>query len=234
MKSIKLIQLRNGEYIQFLNSVLNIISADKQVKDGLRYNRIRLGNQVAKLEEVYLIMGNDLTAKIREADKKRDVTYLGLKEIIKGCLKHFDPILKSKAEIAMHVLKRYNLNVDELSYQTETENLKLLIDALYDLESKDKVLTSLNIIEWVDQLKVYNEGFNKLYLKRNTSYAKIGLTSVSAGRKETDKLYRDLIKVLDATIILRKKSFRYQKVRNQINTLITSYNDTIVKRKAQS
>lgn len=234
MRRIKLQELKNGEYIQFFNDVLTIVKAEDSVKKNLEDYFIPLSIQVLKLEKAFKIHGNQLTAKIEEVDEKRDSAYIGLKGFVKGCLKHIDPILQSYAEDVMHVLLKYGLNIAKLNYQAETENLKLLVNELYTLESEKGILTQLGIIQWVNELKMYNEEFSTLYLKRNDSYAEIGLTSVTAGRNDANKLYSKMIELLDALIITKKDAFLFLVTRNKINALSHSYNEVISTRKGRN
>lgn len=234
MKKIKLKELKNGAYIQFLNDVLSIVKSEDSVKKSLEDFIVPLSVQVLKLERVYEVRGHELTIKIQEADKKRDQTFNGLKGIVKGYLKHHDSILVDHAKQVMFLIERYGMDISSLTYQIETENIKLLVDELMILENEQGALSHLGITSWVTDLNAFNNVFNTLYLRRNKDYATEGFTSVTAGRKETDAIYYKLIQLLDACILTKKGAFAYVEVRTRIQVLSKTYNEGLYLRKGKS
>lgn len=235
---IYLAKLQNGEYIQFLNDVLVLVQESPLVKEDLKTNIKHLSTQVTKLEGVFKIRGHVLTAKIKEADAKRDQAFIGLKNVVKGYQSHNNAELVDQANQIMHLFRRYGLNVSTLNYQAETENLKVLIKELNALEAKHAMLTNLGIKTWVEDLNALNESFNELYLERTTSKAKFGIQSVTASRKETDRLYNELITLLDAITLTKESRNKpvddYKQTKQNLDELSKQYMDMVSLRKSRN
>lgn len=225
MRKIRLKKLKNGAYIQFLNDVLTIVQSETLVKKTLEDRIIPLSAQVTKLERVYEVRGHELTVKIQDADKKRDSTFDGLKGIVKAYLKHHDSNLKAYAKQVMLLIGRYGMDMSNQTYQVETESIKLLVEQLRTLESNQGILSHLCILSWVNDLDTFNNDFNTLYLERNEGYARLGLSSVSSGRKETDVLYYKLIEYIEACIVIKKEALIFIEIRDRILALSKTYNE---------
>jgi len=230
--------LHNGEYIQFLNDALVFVQKSPIVKEALKTNIEQLSTQVLKLEDAFKVRGHVLTSKIKEADAKRDQSFIGMKNVVKGYQNHNNQELVDQANQVMHLFKKYGLNVSNLNYQAETENLKLLIKELAVVEVEYSVLTNLGIKTWVEDLKVLNELFNELYLERTTSLASLGTLSVSAFRKETDVFYNELVTLLEAIRLTEKSRNHpvedYEEAQQNLNKLTEQYMSIINLRKSRA
>lgn len=235
---IQLDRFRNGEYIQFLKDVLVLSKEHSLVRQDLRTNIEKLSNQVEKLERVFKVRGHVLTSKIREADVKRDQVFIGLKNVVKGNLNHFDDVRVEHANQVMHLISRYGVNVTNLNYQAETENLDVLIKALGVLETEQGILTNLGIMNWVEELMVLNDSFNELYILRTTSKAETGVQSVRLFRKETDGMYHQLIALLDAIILTKNAKNKpvdlYVQTKQNLDELSKQYIDMVLLRKSRT
>lgn len=204
MRKLKLKELRNGEYIQYLDYVISFIKQEQTVEEELKTYLSILSNKILKLERLFKIRGHKLTIKIAEADHRRDRTFKGFKNIIKGCLYHDDLRIVGYAEMVMVVLEKYGLHITSLGYMSETTHVDGVLMDLEELESSESVLTKLGVKLWVDNLRQFNNEFNRLYLERVISKAQAELTSVSVGRKETDKLFRKMIRLLEAIVVVKE------------------------------
>ena len=193
--------------------------------------------KIVKLERVFKIRGHELTIKIAEADHRRDRAFKGFKNIIKGCLYHDDLRIVGYAEMVTAVLEKYGFNITSLGYMSETAYVDGVIKDLEELESSESVLTKLGIKLWIDNLKQFNQEFDRLYLERVISKAHTKLTSVSVGRKETDKVFRKMIRLLEAIIVVKEAKGEdvqlFIKVINRIDELTYKYYRLLRLRKAR-
>ena len=235
---IQLKSLHNGEYINFLKNVIILTQERPSVKKDLKTITDQLSTQVDKLDQVLELKGHALTEKIREADNKRDQAFNGLKQMTKAYLDHFDPTTVDHAKQVIHVIERFGIKIYKLNYQKETEYIEVLVSELEKLETTQGSLTSLGILNWVQELKALNSAFNELYLSRTTSIAEMGIHSVTSFRKETDEIYHQLIEVLTATIVF--KTFKnqlvedYKVVKQNLDELAKEHMDVIRLRQARA
>lgn len=236
--NIQLEKLHNGEYINFLKNVIVLTQEKPSVKRDLKRIINQLSIQVSKLDQVLEVRGHALTVKIKEADQKRDLAFNGLKGMVKSYLNHYNPTKVEHARQVIDLIQRFGLGLSRLNYQKETQYINTLVRELEQLETEQGILTNLGVLNWVQELKTLNHVFDELYLSRTTSIAEAGIHSVTSFRKETDKIYRQLKKII--YVMIEYKTFKNQPLKGYLVTkqnldeLAKEYTDIIRLRKARA
>ena len=135
---------------------------------------------------------------VAEADRTRDHLFSGMKKFLKGYegLPSLD-----NYQIAMDVLsifKTYGLELDKLSYSSETAQMRKLIEELDKPDILSKI-TELNLITIFNQLKTAQTDFEAIYSEQAEANADLRqLPSASAIRKNLEVAIKNYLSLLTA------------------------------------
>ena len=135
---------------------------------------------------------------VAEADRTRDHLFSGMKKFLKGYegLPSLD-----NYQIAMDVLsifKTYGLELDKLSYSSETAQMRKLIEELDKPEILSKI-TELNLITIFNQLKTAQTDFEAIYSEQAEANAELRqLPSASTIRKNLESAIKNYLALLTA------------------------------------
>lgn len=139
----------------------------------------------------------------------------------------------AEAEIALaaktlnQALKDYAI---EPAMQMDKET-GLLVNLIQDLEGKHAAhVTTLNLGLFVTQLKKYNEQVIALTTSRTEERIGITAGAMKAARRQVDDAYRQLIKVVNAYIIVEGDT-KYKAFADYMNTLICEYKINVLGQK---
>ena len=136
---------------------------------------------------------------VATADLERDVAYRNLKFFIDAYRKITSLPNYKEAESLYAVFKFFGLNIDRLSYSSETAQLKKLIEALETPENTKKLAT-LSLTTAFKEMKQKHEDFEKIYSEQAEANANLRQTrSATAIRKDLEnhlKAYLNLLTIM--------------------------------------
>jgi len=141
-----------------------------------------------------------ITNEMVKLNKQREEMYAGLVYHYESALRHYDESMREAARKISYVMKSIaymhnTSNVNRNIYIWKiTSNLRLPKNELY--------VEKLQLMGWLDALDTLNELYQKTDDNRNTERSKQGNGNVLMARKVTDKAYQDIMKRMDALIIL--------------------------------
>jgi hypothetical protein len=164
---------------------------------------------------------SDYTKKKKETDHERDITFNGMKMIVRSYLKDFDSETIDDARHVYNLLKNYG-NIATMSYDAATVTLDSIIELLGSSDYTQAVL-SLGILKWVNRLNELNLLFKKLVDdSTNESLKK---------PKFTNKTARHALDIALWTIVARIESLAningqqtYLVFAHEFNLLVKHYN----------
>ena len=232
IEKVKLSNLRNSEFIEFFKTLIQLI-------EGKSINASRVKE---KLNELILLvkqvdgvfkpeLGSKLTGKLQEIDTERDNLIAGIDLIIEGYCHHFDSALKMKAELLWNSLRTYGTGIQRLGYQEETQVLDNLSQRWLSTSELTDALVSLNLFDWVNEIKKQNDLFRANYIDRvDTDASQLDIRAIDL-RKQIAKTYDDLNDLLQAYAIIGDEP-TYGQVINSSNELIGKYNQLLKNRSA--
>ena len=231
INNIKLTQLRNDEFIQFIRDLLKIIETLGTNALQLLIQFSKLLETIAEAEKVYLqTRGSELTKKISEADTLRDNDISGIKLIAEAYTYHFDAAKVEAAELILSHIKKYGGNIAKMNYQAETTALNDFADHTENDSKLSAAIDLLGLREWLTTLKSNNIAFNELYMMRIDEQAGKPNGNLRELRAQSVEDYKELIKHLTAHATISPSDL-YTKAINMINELIDKYNSLRRKRK---
>lgn len=146
-------------------------------------------------KQIYSGKGKEVAA----ADQERDVAYSNLKAFLNGYRKLPSAPNSQLAADLYGIFRTYGLNVDRLSYSSQTAQMKKLIEELEKPENVQKI-TALAIAPAFAEMRSKQEVFETLFATQAEANADLrNMTSASAIRKDLEKnlkAYLNLLKVM--------------------------------------
>lgn len=225
---------RNGEYLQYMNDALKIVNDQDSDALVLTEKVTALTSLIVNMESIYKqSLGSELTKEIQALDDRRDTAIKGIQLIAQAYSNHFDAQKVAAANVLLQLFNSYGENITRRNYQEESAVVKSLIG---DFETKTKItaaISTLNISDWVDELKVANTTFMNTYVARIKEAAANPSTSLVNHRIEATKAYQELVDLIRAHMILSNNEL-YGVIYNELVTLAKNYNQVLENRSTNS
>jgi hypothetical protein len=232
ISSIKLYNLRNSEFIQFITDVLDIVdlnnATDLQVMG--QYNDLFISK--GELEHFYKKeQGSDLTNEIVKMDALRDSLITGINAIVTGNTYHYDEITKGYAVLLENNLSIYGKNIARENYQSETTIINNIVSDWTTNPVLSNAATKLGLNTWIVQLQAANSNFHSIYLQRTQEFGAASPNTLKLKRQETTNIYYELRDFIDSYFTINKGAPPFDKAINELNALIDQYNTLLAGRK---
>lgn len=176
-------------------------------------------------KQIYSGKGQD----VANADHERDVAYTNLKAFLNGYRKLSTASNYQSAEDLYGVFKTHGLNLDRLSYSSQTAQMKKLIEELETPQNQQNIsLLSLNPA--FTEMKTKHEDFETLYADQAEANADLRqMTSASAIRKDLEKNLKAYLNLLT----VMKEVPGWELLYTDTNELVKAAKNSEVKRKEE-
>lgn len=228
--SINYTSLRNSEFIQFFQNLLDLLSANDPEVLKLKSEFYNLEALVATLASFFKPeLGSEITSELQELDAARDAALQGIELQVKSFTYHYTQSTRVAAELLNNSLENYGSGIGRLNYQAETSTINSIIEKWEKEQKFIDALTTLNLSSWLGHMKGINTNFNQRFLDRLEDNVDSPEQSTLELRAEIIISYRQLMSFLQAYTTL-STSEEYTKVNKLINELITQYNLLVSKR----
>ncbi|MEG0925018.1 DUF6261 family protein [Chryseobacterium sp.] len=143
-------------------------------------------------KQIYSGKGKDVAM----ADQDRDIVYANLKAFLNGYRKLPSAVNYQVAEELYEIFKTFGLNLDRLSYSSQTAQMKKLIETLEIPENKQKI-TLLSLDSAFTEMKAKQQYFETLFAEQAEANADLRqMTSATAIRKDLEKNLKSYINLL--------------------------------------
>ncbi|MDR2906930.1 MAG: DUF6261 family protein [Bacteroidales bacterium] len=229
IKSIRLTNLHNEEHFQFLTDVKNLLEkASEAVKTALGDSIAQLGSvherEDASLEQM---RKNEHTLTLADLDAKRDSVYRGLALLVEAYSHSLMPDEVEAATRIQAVLDHYG-NFTQASYLKETATIYNLVQ---DLSSRcQSEIETIYAVRFLSNLNASNREFQDLMDKRHDDNAANQVENLRDLRLEADALYRKIVSIIDASIIISGET-NFADFVNKLNERVAYYNNMLAVRK---
>lgn len=145
-------------------------------------------------KQIYSGKGKDVAT----ADHERDVAYTNLKAFLNGYRKLSSAPNYQLAEDLYGIFKTFGLNLDRLSYSSQTAQMKKLIEELETPINTQKI-TALSLTTALADMKTKHEDFELQFADQAEANADLRqMTSASAIRKDLEKNLKMYLGLLTA------------------------------------
>lgn len=146
-------------------------------------------------KQVYSGKGKDVAV----LDEERDVAYTNLKGFLYGYRKLHSAANHQFAEDLYNIFKTFGLDLDRLSYSSQTAQMKKLLETLELPENQQKI-SALSLDIAFQEMKNTQETFEVIFAEQAVANAGLRqMTSASAIRRDLEKTlksYLNLISVM--------------------------------------
>ncbi|MDR6158074.1 hypothetical protein QF023_001590 [Chryseobacterium sp. SLBN-27] len=99
---------------------------------------------------------------VAQADRERDLAYKNLKAFLNGYRKLLTAVNQQLAEELYQVFKQFGLNLERLSYSSQTAQMKKLIEELESPENNQKI-AALSLTTAFNEMKTKHETFEQIF-----------------------------------------------------------------------
>lgn len=145
-------------------------------------------------KQIYSGKGKDVAT----ADHERDVAYTNLKAFLNGYRKLSSAANYQSAEDLYSVFKTFGLDLDRLSYSSQTAQMKKLIEELETTDNQQKI-TNLSLGNAFADMKAKHMAFETLFADQAEANADLrNMTSATAIRKDLEKNLKTYLNLLTA------------------------------------
>jgi hypothetical protein len=190
--SIRISNLKNETHVQFHENIDGTVVKFNPDALGLRFlydpYKTALNNETSALD---FIVKNAVTVQINEQDRKRDATFRGFSDTVRGAQNHFDPECVKAANLLHSIFKHYG-NIAKKTFDDETAAINDLVREL-NLPANAQALALLNLRPWCDKLVEENTRFAALMTERYVETAGKTPFRMKTARVETDKYYHAIV-----------------------------------------
>lgn len=138
--------------------------------------------------------GND----VAHADRERDISFRALKNFLHAYSKMPSLAHYNIAEELFRIFTLYDLNLDKLSYSSQTAQMKKLIEDLEKPENLQK-LNILSLFPAFNEMKSLQNTFEQIFSEQAEANAKLRqMKSASAIRKDLEKILKSFLSFITA------------------------------------
>lgn len=232
-------QLQVAEFIQEGKDVLQILNDANPT--SLLFKKQYDAHKLVfdEIDEVYkLSLSNPLTKTLLDLDSKRDDIFMGMCLIADGNFKSWEPAVKANAKLIIDSIDVFGREIVRENYQSESADLKSLIDSWEGNNEMLAALTMLNLDAWKAELKSTNELFMKTYTDRaKADGEKDALATIKQLRQKANATWTKLENVLLGKIEEfeddETKAPLYTALVNSLNAVFEKYDILISQRKGR-
>jgi hypothetical protein len=225
--SIHYPRLRNDEFIQFIKLLVEIVNSNDPEVLKVKAQCDDLAALLAVISALYKPnLGSAITQELQEIDTRRDAAIVAIEMQIKSFIYHYEPAKQEAAQLLTDSLATYGPGISRMNYQAESTTIDSLVAKWENEPVLIAALTTLNLNEWVAELKMANTLFGERYLARIRDDADNPEQKTIELRKQIIQSYRILISHLQAHATLSIDE-TYTEVIKQANLLIEQYNQLV-------
>jgi Skp family chaperone for outer membrane proteins len=227
LKNVKSYRFTNALHLQFTLEILVLLTKF----DWLKLKLIDLFDIfkvcIEQEESCYKIVHKSNLSNLKqESDYARDTIIVGIKHMLKAGIRHFDKEIREAAQRLKIVFDTYDKPVllIKLPYDAETAAINKLLNELNAKYTDD--LQKTGITSWAVELQAKNEEFDHLVKSYHDEASKKTSIRLADARKETDKIYQELVIFINSLIVVDKGN-SYEQFVTEFNTLVKHYNDLL-------
>ena len=228
---VKSEKLRNEEHFQFQTEFKDLVDSFTPVTLGIEAAfAAYLPLYANEAEALDVIRKSTVTDEIADADHLRDLIYRGLCDTVKGATKHFRPAKQEAAGRVQVAIDHFG-NINTKPYDEQTAAINTLINDLETEYAAD--VATLNIQDWITELKANNEAFEALMDERYSDDAGKTQLKMKDVRKEIDEAYATITDRIDALGIVNGTE-TYVPFVKELNKRVEKFNNTLAIRKGRN
>ncbi len=224
IQSIRLQSLRNGEYIQLMLDVADMVNENDPAALKVEAKLTALQQEVNELEELFKIaQGNIITDELIALDTRRDNAFVGIQTLINGHSYSTNAANQLAArQLQLHI-SNFGSNIARDNYQSQTTTIRNILDDWNRQADLQAAINTLLLNDMVAELAAANALFAERYKVRAKAIGNASNESISLRRETTNLAYYALRERLNAFWVIEEGAEPYATVTKNINGLLTNY-----------
>ncbi|MDR1199496.1 MAG: DUF6261 family protein [Prevotellaceae bacterium] len=228
ISSITLKNLRNNMHFAFMRSILELLQTQAanitHITEQMSAFAALVADEDAALD---IVKRYELTEQIHDEDHRRDTAFYGMREIIRSCIRHFDPDKRDAAIRLDAVFEDYK-KTPKKPLPEESADLHNLVQRI---EALNADIALLGLGDWLNEMKQANNNVVAFTASRESEAAARAQFKMTNIRAEADAAYAEITARLEAAATLEGAD-TYKNLFGEINARIAEYNTIIVREKA--
>jgi len=232
INAIDLRNLRNSEFLQFSNDFLGLVLLNdpRALKVQPQYDNLKAAaNTIEALFKAD--RGSLMTDELVALDLRRDTAITGITGYVQSLTYHFKEDIRTQASALAANLANYDAGVAKQNYQSETAIINSILTDWTEKPALKAAVAALNIADWQAELADANTAFNAKYLARTQEMGAASPDTIKEKRQETTLAYYTLRDFINSYYTLNEGAEPYHKTVNELNALISQYNNLLAGRK---
>lgn len=227
-------KFRQGDFVQYMNNVLEILTGTDANKFLVAKQREHLKALMDELNASWQPqVGSELTPEIQAIDVQRDMIFTGFKMTVDNwSTNHYDATWRNAAFMLSDNIAGHGDKIISMRYQQQTATVNAII---HDFENElIDHLRTVNLENWLTEIKTLNTSFNDMYVKRTQSISghQPGLIDEMIGKVTV--AFRQLKSIFEArfSVAVADDTFlvpAFQQVENEWSMLSQQYNDAVTR-----
>lgn len=172
-------------------------------------------------KQIYSGKGTDVAA----ADHDRDMAFRNLKSFLNGYRKLTSAANWQAAEDLYQVFKTFGLDIDRLSYSTQSAQMKKLIEAMELVDNLQKI-NDLSLQVAFEEMKDKHDAFEVLFAEQAEANADLrNMASASAIRRDLEKTLKSYLNLITAMKDVAGWGLFYADINEHVKAAKNSSND---------
>ncbi|MBJ7428369.1 MAG: hypothetical protein JHD28_05350 [Bacteroidia bacterium] len=225
----KLNRYRNSEFIQYLRDTVTIFKAFDLKALKLEAHVSSIESNIADLDKVFVIASkNGNTDALETADVRRDDAVIGIRTVAVGYERSHQENIRTAAKTILALMDKFGTGIAAFGHIAETNAITSIVKELETVPEAADAVTTLNLLDWITELKEANITFNDIFIARNKDIADQPDQNLKELRTPAMASYNNLINKTEAYFSITENP-PYKDLLNQIDTIVLKYNASVPK-----
>ncbi|MDR1984628.1 MAG: DUF6261 family protein [Prevotellaceae bacterium] len=230
ISKINLRNLRNEEWFQLMTEFKDLVQKSTPETLGITELFTLFLDCYADADvAAEIIRKSPETAKMQDADQKRDATFRGLVEAVASYTRHFNADKQQAADELKIVFDHFG-NLAQKPSNEETAGIYNLLQELNGKYAQQVQLLAVG--DWVQELEQNNNAYETLVKQRNIELAERPKLRMIDVRAQTMDVYRKITDRIEALILVNGAT-AYASFVDELNAFIKRYNDIVAQRQGR-
>ena len=230
--AIKINNLRNNDYSQFLQNVLSVLERydPATLMIAVEFNKLKAVSETIKnmLNET---TANAITEELTMYDSRRDEAISGILALVNAYTYSDDVEMKKAANVLSVHLAGFGTAIARESYQNETSKMQKIIQDWNVRPELTAAVSKLGLEKWKTAMEAANTAFDTRYVDRAVENGTTNQDKVYDKRPEANAVYYELREQLNAWYVIKRKAEPFATAINAVNGVIRDYNALVAGRK---
>jgi hypothetical protein len=199
--AITLPKMHNSAHIAFMSHVKDLLTTENIPTEAFE-KQIETFNMALQTEEATAQVRRKsfLTDELVTLNAQREELYAGMVHHYESCLRHYDDAVRTAAHGISHIMKSIAFMHNQSNINRNVSIWKITSNIRQPKYAPQ--VETMQLSGWLDALDTLNNKYQRTCDKRISEKARAGNGNVRKTRAVTDKAYQDIIRLVNALIVV--------------------------------